>query len=166
MDKRIVIALIVGFFAVVAGLFLAANWFSSTDDLDTLNQNNTTNTASSSDETIQKYPNIKRITAKHFFDDAKHTLVGEIPMPTPCDLLETNTMVAESYPEQVTLLFSVINEAETCEEKITPQRFIIEVTAAAEASFSAEFMGREVELNLLDPAPGETPDDFELYIKG
>lgn len=162
------IAILSGLFvAAVIGLFVIVN-LSSTDtgnDTDATDQTATT-AGEEMDAGQDQYPGIERITAKHFFADGTHTFVGEIPMPTPCDLLETSAQVRESMPEQVVLEFSVINESDMCAQVITPQRFMIEVQASEEATVSAEFMGRTVELNLLEPAPGETPDDFELYIKG
>lgn len=166
MSKTIII--LSGLFvAAVVGLFVLVG-VSPTDEG---NGDDTTDAVatSSPDETADEatpYPNINRITAKHFFVDGTHTFVGEIPMPTPCDLVETDAEVRESLPEQVTLQFSVVNEAEMCAQAVTPQRFLIEVEASEEASFDARFMDRTVELNLVEPAPGETPADFELYIKG
>lgn len=113
-----------------------------------------------------EYASITRITAKHFFIDGVHTLAGEIPMPTPCDLLETEARVMESSPEQVVVDFSVLNNAEFCAQQVTQARFKVSFTASEDASISAMFMGRAVELNLVPPAEGETPEDFELFIKG
>ncbi len=113
-----------------------------------------------------KYASITRVTAKHYFKDGVHTLAGEIPMPTPCDLLEADATVAESFPEQITVNFDVINNAEFCAQVITPQRFKVSASASEGATFSAMFMGRQVELNLVPAAEGESPDDFELFIKG
>ena len=113
-----------------------------------------------------KYASITRIVAKHYYINGVHTLVGEIPMPTPCDLLQTDAAVAESSPEQVTINFSVINNAETCAQQETVQRFKVSATAPENAVFTALFMGRSVVLNLVPAAIGETPDDFELYQKG
>jgi len=112
------------------------------------------------------YSNITRIDAKHYFIDGKHTLAGEINFPTPCDLLETKVVVAESYPEQVTVEFNVINNAQNCIQKITPQRFKVDFEAGPAAVIKAVFMGRPIDLNLVPAAPGETPDEFELFIKG
>lgn len=112
------------------------------------------------------YASITRIDAKHFYADGLHTLVGEIPMPTPCELLETDAVVAESMPEQVRVNFNVINNAEACAQVLTMARFKVEVQASEEATFSATFVGRHVELNLIPPLPGETPDDFEIFVKG
>ncbi len=112
------------------------------------------------------YDDVARIDAKHFYIDGVHTVVGSIDAPTPCDLVEGSAIVAESYPEQITLDFKVINNAETCVQVVTEQRFMISATASEEATFNAMIENRYVELNLIEAAPGETPEDFELYIKG
>lgn len=112
------------------------------------------------------YVDVTQIDAKHYFIDGTHTVVGEINMPTPCDLLEYDAIVMESFPEQVTLNFSVLNTAESCVQTITPQRFRIEFSASIEATMHAVFMGRDVTLNLIPAAAGETPEEFELFFKG
>jgi hypothetical protein len=109
---------------------------------------------------------IDRIEAKHFFENGKHTIVGSILMPTPCDLLEGSEMVAESMPEQITFTFDVINTAEVCAQVMTEQRFLVEASASENASMRATFMGYAVELNLIPAGENESPDDFELFIKG
>lgn len=111
---------------------------------------------------------VSRIDAKHFFDDEtnRHTLAGEVLMPTPCDLLETNAIVLESFPEQVTVSFNVVNNAETCAQVQTPQRFKVSFEASDEASIEATFKGAPVTLNLIPAGDDEDPDDFELFIKG
>ncbi len=112
------------------------------------------------------YAYITRIDAKHFFIDGTHTLVGEIQMPTPCDLLNWDTRVAESMPEMATVAFSVINRSETCAQVVTMQRFKISFEASESAAISALFNERKVELNLIPALPGETPESYELFIKG
>jgi hypothetical protein len=109
---------------------------------------------------------VTRIEAKHFFINGVHTIVGEIPMPTPCDLLTADARVAESMPEQVTFAFTVINNSDACAQIITPGRFAIHATSSKAAPLSATFKGNPVELNLVEAAPGETPDEYELYTKG
>ncbi|MEL6803244.1 MAG: hypothetical protein AAFO91_05580, partial [Bacteroidota bacterium] len=107
-----------------------------------------------------------RIDGKHFFVDDTHTIVGEIVLPTPCDLLDTAAIVQETYPEQITLDFRVINNADACAQVMTSQRFRVDVVASEDAVFSALFENRVVELNLTPAGPNETPDDFELFMKG
>jgi hypothetical protein len=112
------------------------------------------------------YDYITRIDAKHFFINGTHTLVGEITLPTPCDLLNWDSTVAESFPEQVAVNFDVINTSDTCAQTMTNQRFKVTFSASQNAAMRATIEGRAVELNLIPGAEGETPDDFELFIKG
>ena len=112
------------------------------------------------------YAQITRIDAKHFFDGKTHTLAGEILMPTPCDLLNWDTRVAESNPEQIIVDFNVVNHSETCTQMVTPQRFKVSFDASEKSNIRATLAGRFVELNLISASPDESPDDFELFIKG
>jgi hypothetical protein len=100
------------------------------------------------------------------YSNGLHTYVGELEMPTPCDLVEAKSTIRESLPEQVTLDFTVINNSQNCTQVITSQRFLVEAKASKEATTRAFFMGREVILNLIPALPGESPLDFELFIKG
>lgn len=158
MDKRTIILVVTLFALIVAGMFFYA-YLKRGEVV----ENPVT-------VTLEKegvaYPNIDRINAKHFFKDGVHTFVGEIELPTPCDLLEVDSTVMESYPEQIRLNFNVINNSETCAQVITVQRFMVTAKASADASVTAVFMGRTVELNLIPAAVGETPEEFELFIKG
>lgn len=107
-----------------------------------------------------------RIDAKHFFIDGTHTIAGEIMMPTPCDLLETHAIVRESMPEQVTIAFEVVNNSEICAQVVTAQRFKVDFAASEQASIDATYRGKPAILNLIPAGPGESPEDFEVFIKG
>jgi hypothetical protein len=107
-----------------------------------------------------------RIDAKHFFIDGTHTIAGEIMMPTPCDLLETSAIVRESMPEQVTIAFEVVNNSEMCAQVVTAQRFKVDFAASEHASIDATYKGKPAILNLIPAGPGESPEDFEVFIKG
>lgn len=112
------------------------------------------------------YASITRIDAKHFYENGTHTIVGEIMLPTTCDLLNWGAQVQESMPETAVIDFTVINNAEECGAATVPQRFQVSFNASEQAVVRATLQGRAVELNLVPPAPGETPEDFELFIKG
>lgn len=157
MDKRTIILVVTLFILIVAGMFFYA--YLKRGEI-------TVPPATVTEEETVAYPNVDRIDAKHYFIDGKHTFVGEVQLPTPCDLLEVDAQVMESDPEQIRLNFKVINNAEICAQVVTAQRFMVAATASAEAAVSATFMGREVQLNLIPAAAGETPEEFELFIKG
>lgn len=112
------------------------------------------------------YSNITRIDAKHFFIEPTHTIAGEVVLPTPCDLLNWSTRIQESYPETVIIDFDIVNHADTCAQVVTTQRFMVSFDAHKDVVIRATLEGRSVELNLIPAAPGETPESFELFIKG
>lgn len=109
---------------------------------------------------------IDRIDGTHYFIDGKHTVVGEMVMPTPCDLLEVDAEVLESAPEQIVLNFRVINTAESCAQVLTPQRYSVSASASEDAKIEATFNGIPVILNLTPAPAGTLPEEFEVYIKG
>ncbi len=112
------------------------------------------------------YDSITRIDAKHYFIEGKHTVVGEILMPTPCDLLNWDSSVAESMPEQVSIGFTVVNTTDTCAQVVTPQLFSVSFDASQAASIKATLNGKAVEFNLIPAAPGERPEDYVFSGKG
>lgn len=159
MDKKSIILVIALFAMIIAGMFIFA--YLKRGEIAAQPPVETT---IPTEEVM--YPEITRIDAKHYYIDGTHTFVGELIMPTSCDLVQGEAAVMESMPEQIRLDFTVINNADTCAQVMSVQRFKIEAIASAEATVSATFMGREVELNLIPAADGETPDEFELFIKG
>lgn len=158
MNKKTIIVGVVLFALIILGMFAFAH----------LKKGEVTQQEPQNQQPEEEveYASITRITAKHFFIDGVHTLAGEIPMPTPCDLLEADARVMESSPEQIVIDFNVLNNAEFCAQQVTNQRFKVSASASEDATFRATFMGRDVELNLIPPEQGETPEDFELFIKG
>lgn len=161
MSQKSIILVVSLFIIIVAGMFMYANLKKAE-----LADESTPQPLPTEQETPVPYPDITRIDAKHYFIDGVHTLVGEVNFPTPCDLLEADAVVMESFPEQVVVDFSVINNAESCAQVVTAQRFMVDFQASSEASISARFMGRDIDLNLIPAAEGETPEEFELFIKG
>jgi hypothetical protein len=161
MDRRTIFLVVSLFGLIVLGMFTFA-YLKSREAVNvtpTITTDTTTNTP-------DRYADITRVDAKHFYQAGVHTFVGEIPMPTPCDLLEADAVVVESNPEQVRIDFSVINNAESCIAQISMQRFQVTASASRDAQVTATFMNRPVTLNLIPAQPGESPEDFELFIKG
>lgn len=159
MHRKSIIAAAVIFVLIIAGMFTFA--YLKKSEISTVDE-----TPTKEEPTTSPYDYIERVDAKHFYVDGEHTLAGEIMMPTPCDLLTWETSIAESFPEQVTVLFDVINTAEVCSAVMTPQRFKVTFTASENASIRATFRGRDIKLNLIPAGEDETQEDFELYIKG
>lgn len=161
MEKRTIILVVSLFVLIVAGMFTFA-YLKNQEVTDVVNEPDST----VAEPTAGNPYGIERVEATRFYIDGVHTLVGEIPMPTPCDLLEATAVVAESMPEQVTVDFTVINTSDMCAQVITPQRFMVAFSASEMASIRATLAGVPIELNISEAAPGQTPEEFELYIKG
>jgi len=159
MERGTIMMIIIFFLVVVAGMFGFAF----------MKQSQLENESATNPEELEPevaYPMVERIDGKHYFIDGVHTVVGEIALPTPCDLLEAEAQVAGGEPEMITINFNVINNAEMCAQVITTQRFMVSAPAGNDAVFRAYFIDREIPLNLIPAAPGETPEEFELFIKG
>jgi len=99
---------------------------------------------------VSAYQSITTINAQHLYEEGLHAISGEVVLPTPCDSLLHDVVVAESFPEQVTINFSVLKNEENCTrvEKSVP--FEVEFMASDQAIIKARFMGRMVELNLAE----------------
>jgi hypothetical protein len=107
------------------------------------------------------------ITAKHAWNGKDtHTIAGEVPLPTPCDVLDESVVVSPDKKQVVVQFVSSVKTGERCPSDITPARFKVTAKADKTASLTATLNGQPVTLNLIEAAPGENLDDFELYIKG
>ncbi len=106
------------------------------------------------------------ITAKHAYINGAHIIAGEIPLPTPCHILEATTTVPVDKKQVFVIFTSSIKSGENCAEAVTPARFKLTTKAAKDAVLTATLNGQDVTLNLLEAGPNENLDNFELYIKG
>lgn len=159
MEHRNIVAAVVVLGLIISGMFVFAY-------LKKAELNETPAPAPALNQDTAPFAGITRIDAKHFYDGKTHTVVGEMSMPTPCDLLNWSTRIQESMPETVIIDFDVINNADVCAQVITQQRFFVQFDASENANIRATLEGNELEVNLIPAAPGERPEDFELFIKG
>lgn len=106
------------------------------------------------------------VTAKHAYRSSVHTVVGEIPLPTPCHILEAKSVVSTNKKEVLIKLVSSVKTGEVCEAVVTPARFKVTATAEKTAVITATLNGQAVTLNLIEAGVNEDLDNFDLYIKG
>ena len=106
------------------------------------------------------------VTAKHAYTNGVHTVAGEVPLPTPCHILDAVANVSADKKTVVVALTSSVKTDEVCAQVITPARFKVTAKAAKDAHISATLNGQEITLNLIEAGAGENLDNFELYIKG
>ena len=88
------------------------------------------------------------IHARHSYANGRHTVLGAVMLPTPCHGMKTETMVRESFPEQVVLNFTVTAppEGQMCVQMIDERQFGVEVAVSEQATFEARVNGDIVPL--------------------
>jgi len=106
------------------------------------------------------------VTAKHAFKDGKHTIAGELNVPSPCHTLELAVAIDEAGLQAVIDFTATVKTGEICTQVVTPARFKVQFDAQKEVVITARLNGSPITLSLIDALPGEDLENFELYIKG
>ncbi len=168
MDKKSTY-IIAGIVALAVVVFLVISFQKSTLDTKPTEANSaevasTTNWVNTPAQLVISDKTV--ITAKHAYKSGKHIIAGEVPLLTPCDLLETNAVASADKKSIIVQFVSSVKTGEVCAQSITPARFKVSVAADKDAKITATFNGQSVTLNLIEAGPNENLDNFELYIKG
>jgi hypothetical protein len=120
----------------------------------------------SEDRTVKDtaYDSIKTINATRFYQDGAHTLTGGIELPTPCDLLSWDVVVAESYPEQVIIDFYVSKHSDACVQVVTLQKFHITFNASEIAKIRTTLESKPINLVITEGVSTEDAVLFEPFL--
>lgn len=168
MDKRGTYV-ILGMIVVALGVMFFVSWFNKSSE-ETLTPPATDDTSwqtATATPTEDALPVSEKtvITAKHAYRAGEHIVAGELPLPTPCHILETG-ITATTTTFAIIGFSSSVKSGEVCAQVITPARFKVRWKGEASARLSATLNGVPVTLNLIPAGPNEDLDNFELYIKG
>lgn len=114
------------------------------------------------------------IEATHVFvpnevgaDTGTHTISGSVEVSSPQHALNVSVLVAESFPEQITLRFETelipLQDGLSGIQITVDRDFEVEVEAHEDATFSATVNGEEVELDLeeIDDDDDDSDDDSD-----
>ncbi len=168
MDKKSTY-IIAGIVALAVVFFLVISFQKSTLDTKPTDANSAEVASTTSWVNTPAQPVITDktvITAKHAYKAGKHIVAGEVPLPTPCDILDTTAIASTDLMSVVVRFASSVKTGEVCAQTITPARFKVSVAADKRAKITATFNGQPVTLNLIEAGPSDNLDNFELYIKG
>ncbi len=168
MDKKSTF-IILGILIVAVIVFVVISFKKSS--IDTANMGDMASTSAWENTPAEKPDQIvvtqkTVVTAKHAYANGTHTVAGEVPLSTACHILEAVANVSADKKTVVVALTSSVKTEEICAQVVTPSRFKVTAKAAKDAHISATLNGQEITLNLIEAAPGENLDNFELYIKG
>lgn len=163
MNQKAIVLSVLIFFVVVGGMFAFA--YFKKKELER------TATPVPAKEIVDVVKTPVRINGMHFFVDGTHTVIGDVVLGSTCDLITVDdTLVAESAPEQVRILLSVVNndtEQSSCIQTPTTRRFKTIFTASKNAIIQATLNGEPALLNLIEGDPKQNPDDVgEIFLKG
>lgn len=167
MDKRSTI-IIAGIVIIALVFIIFVSLKKPTLDTNSVTTDNvsTTEWAATPAESTSSTTEKTVVTAKHAYRNGVHIVAGEIPLASPCDILDSTGSASADKTHVFIELTSSIKTGDTCPQSITPARFKVSIKANKDAKISATLNGREVTLNLIEAGPNENLDNFELYIKG
>ena len=108
------------------------------------------------------------ITALHQFSNGRHTIAGEVDLPTPCHMLNQEVSVSGTAPnELITIAFVTTSQDQTlCAQVLKSTRYKIDFMASETAQIRATWNGVPAILNLVPVSSEESLDSFEVFIKG
>lgn len=108
---------------------------------------------------------ITYIEATHLMEGSRHVVVGEIMLPTPCDILSWVVEQNATQLQEVTLAFEVNRRGTICENSPKASPFAIYFDAPTNAQIDASLDGVPVPLKLSEAPPGTKPEEYTTFIK-
>lgn len=96
------------------------------------------------------------LTVNHYFSDGSHTIEGTITLPTPCHTISHDVLVAESFPEQVSIALVTKPGAGLCTQVLADKFFRITFNASKDAVIRATLDGQPITLIYSDNNEGIT----------
>ncbi len=136
MTSRLKIIILVSIVFVVVALVYALH----SKDKNTENQNLNSDITTLDSGKIYALHNIE--------DKDSHTVVGNVVLPNPCSEITVEAVVAESMPEQVTILFSMSEGSGFCAQVVIQKYFEVKFHASKGAKIRAMFNSAPVDLIL------------------
>jgi len=102
------------------------------------------------DKNKKQTPVVNLITAVHSFKSGLHDYTGKIMLPNPCYILSVDAVVRESFPEDITIRFTIQEEKrdKVCAQVLTEKGFRIIFQASIEANVHAVVNDIPVQLNI------------------
>jgi hypothetical protein len=75
----------------------------------------------------------QKVDIQFEYKDNAYTYTGTVEKPTPCDKVMTDTLIKESYPEQVDLRITITSSDQICAQVISKEDIQGEIKVSSEA---------------------------------
>lgn len=79
------------------------------------------------------------------YENGKYLYSGTVQKPTPCDTVEVNAVIRESFPEQVTFAITTKSSDQICAQVITEEEISGEIAVSEQAVIEVTLNGEAVE---------------------
>ncbi|MDP2720707.1 MAG: hypothetical protein Q8O75_02080 [bacterium] len=102
---------------------------------------------SSKDDDSSSSASLKKVNLKTSYKNGVLTYSGFVQLPSPCHKLKEETLVIESFPEQVQVRLTIQDPDPTmmCAQVVTEKEFSGEVKVSEKATISVFINGKKVE---------------------
>lgn len=140
---------------IAAGVYFFVGDLSDVPVKDVVRNTDTSTDVASSTLHDERQDTSEYVRVEHTYTNGTHTLTGEINLPTPCHTLTNSVMIAESFPEQVTVQFLTTTESEMCIQVVTPEPFSVSFKASQQASIRLTLNGESLDYIVTDSTSHE-----------
>ena len=79
------------------------------------------------------------------FEDNVYTYKGVLTVPTPCHNINSDVIVRESFPEQVSIEFTTIETGEVCAQVLVDKKFEVSFQASEQANIQGFYNGLPIQ---------------------
>ncbi len=128
-------------------------------------------TASPQSEEFSEVPDEERyaeiVNVKHQYKGGKHTYIGELNLPTPCHLIQSDVVRDETNIRKIEINFrSALEDNALCAQVITPRPFKVTFEAPEKITLTVMFDGRPIRFNIFEVPAEDNVEQFDINIKG
>ena len=89
--------------------------------------------------------NGKQVALDFTYEDGKYLYTGTVQKPAPCDSVEVDAVIRESFPEQVTLQITTQASDQICIQVISEEEIEGEIQVSEQAMIEVTYNGDVVE---------------------
>lgn len=124
-------------------------------------KNNNVDTTDQSGQTSER-----AITVRHQFRNGKHTVIGDVDLPTPCHKLATKVSTGKSNPVTHTIELTTSTSGDFCAQVITTKPFKVTFPGGKDDKITATLDGKNLILNIIHAEDSENLEEVDPYSKG
>lgn len=108
----------------------------------------------------------RAITVRHQYRNGKHTVIGDIDLPTPCYKLASGYTDSKTNPVSHNINLTTSTSGDFCAQVITTKPFKVTFAGAKDDKITATLDGKALILNVIHASDSENLEETNPYSKG